>query len=80
MMDADVLDQIQGEVHISLNEDESIELSDVDGGEESGLDSKLFDTQEVITADTNQSTPDSSINCPIIQLALNQFHPKVLPL
>ena len=64
----DVLDQIQGEDDISLSDDESIEISDFDGGEASGLDSKLSDTQEedVITADmyTNQSTPASSNNRP----------------
>ena len=61
----DVLDQIQGEDDISLSDDESIEISDFDGGEASGLDSKLSDTQEdIITADTNQSTPASSNNRP----------------
>ena len=62
----DVFDQIQGEDDISLSDDESIEISDFDGGEASGLDSKLSDTQEedVITADTNQSTPASSNNRP----------------
>ena len=43
----DVLDQIQGEDDISLSDDESIEISDFDGGEASGLDSKLSDTQMV---------------------------------
>ena len=65
-MSQDVFDQIQGEDDISLSDDESIEINDVDGGEASGLDSKLSDTQEedVITADTNQSTPASSNNRP----------------
>ena len=65
-MSQDVFDQIQGEDDISLSDDESIEINDVDGGEASGFDSKLSDTQEedVITADTNQSTPASSNNRP----------------